>query len=206
MLSGVVALAFAVPASAIPSITLTKTVGTAPGCAATDNITVAAGTSVNYCYQVKNNSGSTTFNLHTLFDDVLGTLVGPNQMQDLTPGQTRTEIFPYVVNVTTVNTATWTAMSSTLLTNTVGTANSPAVSAMSSDSATVDVPETGDGACDDGLDNDGNGIIDCADPSCAGAGVCRTQAPVIGTTGLVIVGILLLLIGNVALVTRRRRS
>jgi hypothetical protein len=206
VLSGVVALAFAVPASAVPSITLTKTVGTAAGCATTDEITVDFGTSVNYCYQVKNNSGNTTFNLHTLFDDVLGTLVGPNQMQNLAPGQTRTEIFPHVVNTTTTNTATWTAMSSAVITYTVGVANSPAVSAMSTDFATVNVLEMGDGACDDGVDNDDNGTIDCADPGCAGAAVCRTQAPVIGTMGLVTVAILLLLIGNVALVARRRRS
>lgn len=194
MLSGALAITLAVPAYGEPSIVLTKTVGTAPGCATTDNITVAFGTSVNYCYQVENN-GSVTLNSHTLFDDVLGVLVGPNEMTDLTPGQVRTEIFPFVVNTTTTNTATWTAMSSTLITTAVGVAD-----------ATVNVLEMGDDACDDGEDNDGDGAIDCADSDCMGTAVCRVPAPVVGTTSLLIVAMLLLVIGNFALVARRRRS
>jgi hypothetical protein len=210
MLSGALSILLAVPASAgwvvpVPtfSIVLTKTVGVAPGCATTDNIEVPAGTSVNYCYQVQN-TGTATLDSHTLVDDVLGVLVGPNEMDDLTPGEVRTEIFPFVVNVTTTNTATWTAMSSTIITYTAG-ANGPVTTATAMDSATVNVPETDD-ACDDGLDNDGDLIIDCADSDCAGAAVCRAQAPVVGSTGLFVVAVLLLIIGNMALVSRRRRS
>lgn len=208
MLSGIFSVVLAVPAHAgIPvSIVMTKTVGTAPGCATTDNITVDVGATVNYCYQVQN-TGSTTLNLHTLTDDVLGTLVGPNQMQDLTPGQVRTEIFSSgPINQTVTNTAVWTAMTSTIITYTVEAANGPVTMATSQDSATVNVLEMGDDACSDGIDNDGNNATDCADSSCADAAVCRAQAPVVGSTGLVVVAILLLVVGNFALVSRRRRS
>lgn len=208
MLSGIFSILLAVPAHAVPtaSIVLTKTVGTAPGCAPTDNITVDVGAMVNYCYQVQN-TGSTTLNVHTLTDDVLGTLVGPNQMQDLTPGQIRTEIFSSgPINQTVSNTAVWTAMTSTIITYTVGAVNGSVITATAQDSATVNVLEMGDDACGDGIDNDQNGVTDCADSSCADAAVCRAQAPVVGSTGLIVVAILLLVIGNFALVSRRRRS
>jgi hypothetical protein len=202
MLLGAVSLVFAVPAKAgIPyAIVLTKTVGVAPGCATTDDITVDAGTVVHYCYQVKN-TGYMTLNVHTLTDDVLGTLVGPNQLQDLAPGQIRTEVFSSSVNATVTNTATWTAMSSTVY---YGTSQA-VMTATSMDAATVNVLEMGDGACSDGIDNDGDTIVDCADPDCADAAVCRAQAPAIGTTGLLVAAVLLLVIGNLALVSRRRR-
>jgi hypothetical protein len=95
-------------------------------------------------------------------------------------------------------------MSSTIITYTAG-ANGPVTTATAMDSATVNVPETDD-ACDDGLDNDGDLAIDCADSDCMGAAVCRAQAPVVGSTGLFVVAVLLLIIGNMALVSRRRRS
>jgi len=199
-----ISILFAVPVQAVDtfSIILTKTVGTGAGCATTDNITVDAGTLVNYCYQVQN-TGWTTLNSHTLVDSELGTLVGPNQIQDLDPGQVRTEIVPAgPINVTVTNTATWTAMTSAIYGY---GSSSPANMATAMDSATVNVLEMGDGACDDGLDNDDDNIIDCADPDCAGTAVCRAQAPVVSSTGLLVVAVLLLVIGNLALVARRRR-
>ncbi len=43
--------------------------------------------------------------------------------------------------------------------------------------------EQGEGQCSDGIDNDNNGLIDCLDPGCSNAEVCRqncnAQAPVI---------------------------
>ena len=57
----------------VPSISLAKTVGTTPGvCPTTSSISVAAGTTVYYCYEVTN-TGDVTLNLHDLTDDVLGT-------------------------------------------------------------------------------------------------------------------------------------
>ena len=96
-----------------PSIALTKTVGTTSGvCATTDDITVAAGTTVYYCYEVAN-TGDVTLNLHDLADSELGTIFsGLNYT--LTPGSSVNTVqaglsIPAVINVTTVNAATWTA-------------------------------------------------------------------------------------------------
>ena len=97
----------------VPSIALTKTVGTTSGvCAATDTITVAPGTTVYYCYKVAN-TGNMTLNLHDLADSELGTIfTGLNYA--LTPGSSINTVaaglsIPAVINATTVNTATWTA-------------------------------------------------------------------------------------------------
>ena len=96
-----------------PSIVLTKTVGTVSGvCATTDDITVPEGTTVYYCYTVAN-TGDVTLNLHNLVDNPLGTIFsGLNYA--LTPGSSVNTVaaglsIPAVMNVTTVNTATWTA-------------------------------------------------------------------------------------------------
>ncbi|MCU0293329.1 MAG: DUF11 domain-containing protein, partial [Thermoanaerobaculaceae bacterium] len=95
-----------------PSITLTKTVGTTSGvCATTSSISVTAGTTVYYCYEVTN-TGNTTLNLHDLTDDQLGTLfTGFNYA--LTPGSSVNTVaaglsIPAVITTTTTNTATWT--------------------------------------------------------------------------------------------------
>ena len=96
-----------------PAISLVKTVGTTPGvCATTSTITVAAGTTVYYCYEVTN-TGDVTLGLHTLADDVLGAIfTGLNYA--LTPGSSVNTVqaglsIPYVANSTTTNTGTWTA-------------------------------------------------------------------------------------------------
>jgi uncharacterized repeat protein (TIGR01451 family) len=97
---------------AAPSITLTKTVGTVSGvCAATSSISVVAGTTVYYCYEVTN-TGNTTLNLHDLTDDQLGTLFS-GLAYALTPGSSVNTVaaglsIPAVINTTTTNTATWT--------------------------------------------------------------------------------------------------
>ena len=92
-----------------PSIVLSKTVGTIPGvCAATDNIAVAAGTEVYYCYQTQN-TGNVTFELHDLVDDQLGTVLS-NLPYTLAPGAFSPQVIvPKTITVDTVNTATWTA-------------------------------------------------------------------------------------------------
>jgi len=109
----VVPVTLTVTRALIPSIVLTKTVGTVDGvCATTDDITVMEGTTVYYCYTVAN-TGDVTLNLHGLVDDQLGTIFsGLNYA--LTPGSSVNTVaaglsIPAVMNVTTVNTATWTA-------------------------------------------------------------------------------------------------
>ena len=95
-----------------PAIALTKTVGTVPAvCAATDNITVASGTPVYYCYEVEN-TGGVTFEYHTLDDDILGQ-VFVNVPVTLNPGDTYQAIVETTVSGASVtNTGTWTAADS----------------------------------------------------------------------------------------------
>ncbi|KAB2966320.1 MAG: hypothetical protein F9K18_05765 [Thermoanaerobaculia bacterium] len=90
-------------------ITLTKTVGTAPGvCAPTDEITVVTGAEVYYCYTVEN-TGTLTLNLHDLVDDQLGVLLEDEPIT-LAPGATHQIISSAVViTAPVVNNATWTA-------------------------------------------------------------------------------------------------
>ncbi|MBE2232893.1 MAG: proprotein convertase P-domain-containing protein, partial [Anaerolinea sp.] len=96
------------PIPSNPAITLDKTVGTDPTvCAATDQITVAAGTDVTYCYEVTN-TGDVSFNTHDLVDSELGALL-TNYPYTLTPGASAFITETATINVTTVNTATWTA-------------------------------------------------------------------------------------------------
>ncbi|HRQ40767.1 MAG TPA: proprotein convertase P-domain-containing protein [Chloroflexota bacterium] len=116
-----------------PAISLVKTVGTEPdACATTDEITVAAGTTVYYCYEVTN-TGDVTLNLHDLDDDQLGSIfAGLNYA--LTPGSSVDTVaagltISDTINVTTTNTATWTAYNA-----------GPSDEATATASATVNVP------------------------------------------------------------------
>jgi subtilisin-like proprotein convertase family protein len=95
-----------------PSLVLTKTVGLdANACAASDNLMIPAGgggTEVTYCYTMQN-TGNVTFELHTVSDDQLGTLLGPGFPASVGPGGSA--FFTVTTNITqtTVNTATWSA-------------------------------------------------------------------------------------------------
>ncbi|MBE2201341.1 MAG: immune inhibitor A [Anaerolinea sp.] len=91
-----------------PSIALDKTVGTDPSvCATTDIISVLAGTTVVYCYEVTN-TGLTTLNLHDLVDSELGTILN-GLPYALAPGASASVTETAIITATTVNTATWTA-------------------------------------------------------------------------------------------------
>ena len=117
-----------------PSISLAKTVGTDPGvCATTSAITVVAGTTVYYCYEVTN-TGDVTFTAHDLVDDQLGTIF-TGLSYSLAPGASVNTVqaglsIPAVMNNTTTNTGTWTA-------SVVG-----GPSAQATDTATVTVEES----------------------------------------------------------------
>lgn len=58
--------------------------------------------------------------------------------------------------------------------------------------------------CLDGIDNDGNGLIDCRDPACRNVPPCGGAVPAAGNTGLLLVALALLGIGSVALILRRQ--
>ena len=90
------------------SIGLAKTVGTDPSvCAAGDQITVAAGATVYYCYTVTN-TGAVALTSHSLVDDHLGALLN-NFPYNLAPSASAFLTAEATINVTTVNSATWTA-------------------------------------------------------------------------------------------------
>jgi uncharacterized repeat protein (TIGR01451 family) len=92
----------------MPDILLTKTVSDEPGiCAPTDVVTVAAGSSVTYCYEIEN-TGAVTVTSHSLSDDILGALF-TDLVQSVGPGETMVFSTTVEVDIDTVNTATWTA-------------------------------------------------------------------------------------------------
>lgn len=112
-------------AAGLPSIVLTKTVGTDGGsCATTTSTSVGYGSTVYYCYTVQN-TGNVTLTHHTLTDDVLGTVLGPGFVYNLAPGASAFITESYVVMTDTItNNALWTAYISG--TNTVATATASA--------------------------------------------------------------------------------
>jgi hypothetical protein len=63
---------------------------------------------------------------------------------------------------------------------------------------------TGDQACFDGIDNDGDGLIDCADPDCAFVKTCSTRAPAMSLWVMVAVAIALAVSG--ATLARSRKK
>ncbi len=108
-------------------ISLAKTVGLDPSvCADTNELVVAPGTAVVYCYTVTN-TGETTLSLHDLDDTELGNILD-GFVFDLLPGASAFVTQTAVITQTTVNTATWTAYNP-----------GPYSVATASDSATVTV-------------------------------------------------------------------
>ncbi|MCB0964828.1 MAG: DUF4214 domain-containing protein [Acidimicrobiales bacterium] len=93
------------------SITLDKTVGTTDACAATDEISVAAGTTVYYCYTVTN-EGSFSAWVHDLEDDQLGQLLAGHD-EELAPGASTFVTASATIFADTVNVATWYATDGT---------------------------------------------------------------------------------------------
>lgn len=95
-------------------LVLSKTVGTTAGvCAVTHEITLTAGSTAYYCFSILNNSPY-TLSLHTLADDHLG-VIFTGLAYDVPPGAGVNTVqaglsIPAVINVTTVNTATWSAV------------------------------------------------------------------------------------------------
>ncbi len=133
----------------LESISLAKTVGTEAGvCAATDSLTVVAGTPVYYCYTVTN-TGSSTLNTHTLVDDQLGTLLS-GFSYSLAPGANAFFLSAGTpLAATTTNTATWTSGS-----------------ASASDSATVTVNYS----VTTDVNNPAGGSVQCVPPQVASGG------------------------------------
>jgi hypothetical protein len=64
----------------------------------------------------------------------------------------------------------------------------------------------GVGACSDGIDNDHNGLIDCADPACADDPPCARIAPAMSPRVLLALVAVLGVIGLLRLARSRRQS
>ena len=109
----------------LPSIALTKTVGTDPAsCATTTSISADYGSTVYYCYTVEN-TGNVTLTHHTVTDSVLGTVLGPGFVYNLASSASAFITESYVLMTDTItNDALWTAYISG--TNTVATATASA--------------------------------------------------------------------------------
>lgn len=91
-----------------PAIHLEKTVGTNPAvCATTDEVVVAPGTAVTYCYEITN-TGSVTLTRHNLVDSEVGTILN-NFPYSLVPGASAFITQTATILTDTVNSATWTA-------------------------------------------------------------------------------------------------
>lgn len=131
--------AFAVQTSIL---TLEKTVGLSPSdCADAKNISVDPGTTVYYCYTVTNMTGVTLVT-HTLEDSILGSIVLPNGGTfDLAPGGSATVMATSApIFATTINVATWTAISTDTVTD---TAAADQVVVMAESSAQVSIAAKG---------------------------------------------------------------
>ncbi|MCS6843182.1 MAG: hypothetical protein NZ528_02495 [Caldilineales bacterium] len=92
----------------VANLELTKTVGTSRlTCAATDAVSVVAGSEVVYCYQVTN-TGSVDLPLHDLVDSELGVILA-SYPYTLTPGASAFITVATTVDTAVTNVATWTA-------------------------------------------------------------------------------------------------
>jgi len=66
--------------------------------------------------------------------------------------------------------------------------------------------DLGDPACSNGIDDDNDGLTDCADPDCFTIAPCGAPAPTVSTTGLVVLLGCLAVVGPLLLRVRRRRA
>jgi hypothetical protein len=94
-----------------PSLAFTKTVGTdALVCASTDTIGVPSGVPVFYCFYMTN-TGAVTLVTHTVVDDQLGTVLGPDFPAPVVPGGSAWfTVGTTMGTMDILNTATWTAL------------------------------------------------------------------------------------------------
>jgi subtilisin-like proprotein convertase family protein len=104
-----------------PALVSTKTVGTDPSvCATTSSITIPAGgggTDVTYCYYMTN-TGDVTFTNHTVDDDQLGTVLGPDFPAAVGPSNSAWFTVTTLVTGSVTNVADWTATSNGAFTTT----------------------------------------------------------------------------------------
>ena len=190
-LAAIIHLPSATLAVTTPNLEVDKTVilsdtGTCPG---VDPLHVAPNTNVKYCYSLTNNTNNTTpitYTTHSLVDDVAGTIFGPTSTNPPVPNPGQTIMVtstPQLIQKTTLNTGTWTAMTGT----TTDMATDTALVCVCGDGM-VD-PQCGE-TCDAGPKN--GFPTGCCDTNCQkvnggdtdGDGICdNTDLPGNGTNG-----------------------
>jgi len=62
----------------------------------------------------------------------------------------------------------------------------------------------GSAGCSDGVDNDGDGLIDCGDPDCRATAACAAHVPMLGSAGLVLAVLALVVVAATGFLKRRR--
>ena len=60
-------------------------------------------------------------------------------------------------------------------------------------------PYMGESDCSDGIDNDSDNLVDCADPDCRTDPACAAPAPLLGIEGVVLALLVLVLAAGIAL-------
>ncbi len=198
-----------------PEITVTKTVGLDPNvCSPSDNISVAAGTDVTYCYWM-DNTGPITVSVHDVVDSELGILISGLPVP-IGPGGAAWFTATTPIAATVVNTVTWTAGipggPSAVATDTalvVVNTNEPLVclgntvlfeggppldwNVVDNEGSGVVWITTGSGGypgnCGEGNYTDGTGFAACASSDVFGAAPYDTElwSPPFDTTGMLIV-------------------
>ena len=62
----------------------------------------------------------------------------------------------------------------------------------------------GPAGCSDGVDNDGDGLIDCRDPDCRATAACAAHVPTLGSAGLALAVLALVVVAATGFLKRRR--
>lgn len=161
---------------AINPFTFSKTVGMAgikPLCTPVDEIHAPVGTTIVYCYTLRN-VGDAPLTTHSLVDSHLGQLL-TNHVHAVAPGAIFSVTFTQTLTISTTNIATWTVTSSaeqTLAaptTNVARTAATVRIASPTDDSDSDNIPDNREKAGDSDGDNipnfldtdaDGDGKLD----------------------------------------------
>ena len=124
-----------------------------------------------------------------------------------TPTSTATSTATATATDTATATATRTATATATDTATPTPTVSPTPTVTATTTATTAPFENAGGsqACTDGIDNDRDGLIDCADPDCAGVVPCARIAPILSPALIVVLTGVLMLVGFLGLSLRLRQ-
>jgi hypothetical protein len=145
--------------------------------------------------------------------------ITPTQTPTNTPTITNTPTMTETPTDTPIPTATSSPTETSTPTNTPTVTNTPTMTDTPTTTSTPTGTPTetptrtpapfenagGDQFCRDGIDNDNNGLIDCADPACTGVPPCTSAAPLLSPKMLVVMALTLSVVGVLSVTRVRRR-